>query len=203
MTIRITVVTSATAEPLTLAEAKRHLRVTSTSTTDADSLYISSLITVARNKVEGLTNRRLLSQTLNLYLDQWPATSYLELPYAPLKSVPTTGITYTNSTGATSTFGSTKWDADIASEPGRIVLTYGDSWPSDSLASLNPITIRHVVGASSSNKVPVAIKQAILLLISHYYEYREPIITGQAGFTVAEVPKSVDHLLADYRLHSF
>lgn len=203
MPIRLSLVTAPSSEPLTLDQVKDHLRLVKGETSQDD--YLLRLLKAARQKVEDLTGRKLVTQTWNLYRDQWPDSDYSDilLPFAPLQSIASTGITYTGATGGTTTFSSTAWDDDTVSVPPRVVLKYGASWPSATLAQMNPITVRCVVGYTTPSLVPEPLLQAVLLLVSHYYEFREPVVVGQAGFTIAEVPKSVDALIADYRLYSF
>lgn len=199
MSLRVLEVTGPTSEPLSLEQVKDHLRLMPGDTLEDD--YIERLVKLARQKVENLTNRKLLSQTWKVYLDEWPSCDEIELPFAPVQSVPTTGITYTNSTGNTTTFSSTAWVSDTVSEPGRIVLKNDDSWPTATLYSRNPIAVEFVTGYTTGSKVPEPLRQAMLLLVSHNYEYREPIISMPGGAIV--VPKTVEYLIADYRLWSF
>ena len=188
-------VTASTAKALELEAVKNHLRVEIGWTDDDD--YIKSLISVSEKWAENKTGRRLINQTWKSYTDDWPAGDHITLPYMPLSSVPSTGILYKCSTGNSTTMGSTRWNADTVSEPPRVYLEYGDSWPSTSLYDYNPISIEGVYGyGSRSSDVPTPIKQGMLLMISHWYENREPGIVGRI---YSNVPKTVDSLLADYR----
>jgi len=67
---------------------------------------------------------------------------------------------------------------DSVSQPGRLVLKSGQSWPSATLRPANAIVIRFVAGWASLGELPLRIKQAMLLLIGHWYENREATITG-------------------------
>ena len=68
-------------EPITLDEAKLHLRVDSAD----DNALISALITTARQLAERETKRAFITQTLQMYLDSAPAE--IEIPRSPLQSV--------------------------------------------------------------------------------------------------------------------
>ena len=77
-------------EPVSLAEAKAQLRLD----TDADDVYVTALITVARERVELFLRRALIAQSFEYTLDQFPAnkyltytTSFINLPRPPLQSV--------------------------------------------------------------------------------------------------------------------
>jgi uncharacterized phiE125 gp8 family phage protein len=203
MGVKVSLVTAPSSEPVTLEQVKDHLRIVQGDTLQDD--YLKRLIKAARQKIEDMTNRKFVTQTWNLYRDNWPGSDddYIEIPFAPLQSVASTGVTYTKISGGTTTFSSTAWDDDTVSEPPRVILKTDSSWPTATLAALNPICIRCVVGYTTPSLVPEPLNQAILLLVSHMYEYREPVISGQAGFVVAEVPRSIDALVADYRLFHF
>jgi len=202
--MKTAIVTSATAEPILLSDAKRHLRV-STSFTDDDS-YINSLITAARQEVENYTNRKLMYQRWKVYFDEFPSGESFEIPYPPLRSIPSTGLRYTNSTQSTQTLSSTKWDSDTVSEPGRLVLDYNDDWPTDTLAQSNPISIEFrcgypTSGASSGGRfVPALIRHAIKLIVSDLYEQRENFIVGQP---INSIPTPAKRLLSSYRIKTF
>ena len=75
--------TAPAVEPLTLDQAKEHLRVTD----GADDAKISRLISAARRHVEGFLGRRLINQTWDLNCFDWPAGDVFHLPYPPLSSV--------------------------------------------------------------------------------------------------------------------
>ena len=195
-------ITPSTGNPITLEEIKDHLRIERGETRDDDMLKIYR--TAAVEMVENITNRKLMPQTWKLYLDDWPQNEYIEIPYSPLRDVATTNILYTNSTRGTTTFNltgtSSSWALDTVSEPGRIVLDNNEDWPTDILYQRNPIEIRFDCGYSASSNIPRSIKNAMLMIIAHFYEQREDTIVGQ---TIQEVPTASKALLAPYRIPSF
>ena len=65
----LNLITPPAVEPVTLADAKAHLKV---DTTDDDAL-ITALITAARARAEWHTGRALITQSWTLWLDAWPA----------------------------------------------------------------------------------------------------------------------------------
>jgi len=88
-----------TAEPVSLEEAKWHLRID----TDDNDYIIEGLIKAAREHAEAVLNRALLSQTWCMYLEDWPDDEdYIEIPYPPLQSI--TSIIYTDYNGALNTW---------------------------------------------------------------------------------------------------
>jgi len=177
------------AEPVNLDEAKAHLRVDVTD----DDVLISRLIQAAREYVEEATGRALINQTWRLSLDDWPEGDYIELPRPPLSSV--TSVVYTDSDATAHTFSTSYYDVDTDSEPGRVVLEYGDDWPSATLATMNPIVITYIAGyGATSASVPEHLRQAILLLIGHWYENREGMVIGQ-GLVPITVPYAIQSLI--------
>ncbi|MFA5866914.1 MAG: head-tail connector protein [Actinomycetota bacterium] len=186
-------ITAPTIEPVTLIEAKAHLRVT---TTDDDT-YISSLISSVRSYVETTAIRRaLITQTWEAYFDDFD--DELLLPYPRLQSV--TSVKYKDTAGVETTLAATEYIADILTEPGRVVLAYGKSWPSTSLYPVNPITIRYVAGYGvAATAVPEEIELAIKIMVAHFYEARELFAVGTI---VSKIPFSARNLLAPYRIPS-
>jgi uncharacterized phiE125 gp8 family phage protein len=168
-------ITPPSVEPVTQAEAKLHLRV---DVGDENDL-IDGLIQAAREYCEGYQNRAYLEQTWELVLDEWPRGDIIPLPKPPLKSVTT--VTYIDSTGAETVWPAANYIVDTASA--RLALAYGRSWPSVTLQPRAGIVIRYVVGKANpgegeSADVPQRVKQAMLLLIGHWFTNREAVLTG-------------------------
>lgn len=188
------IVTQPSIEPVSLTEAKLHCRID----VNDDDWITASLIRTARAYAEQVTRRGLLTQTWDLYLDDWPEDDRIVLPRPPLQSV--THVKYTTSAGVLTTFSSASYTVGVASEPGRLVLNDGYSWPTDTLQVVDGITVRFVAGWTSSADVPMPIRQAILMTIGHWYENRESTTLGAVS---REVPYGVDALLWPYRVLTF
>jgi len=88
-------VTPPAIEPLTLEDAKLHLRVDSS---DDDTL-ISALIVAARNKIEGYTQRALITQTWEYVLDM--PNNKQRIPQPPLQRVNSINLIDTDGTVTT------------------------------------------------------------------------------------------------------
>lgn len=181
-------VTQPVAEPVSLAEAKTHLRVDVAD----DDTYIGTLISGARLACEQVSRRAFVTQEWELSLESWPETNYIQLPRPPLASV--TSISYVDSGGTTQTMSAGDYVVDTASEPGRVWLGYGKSWPSATLRPGPAITVRFVAGYGNAAAVPQNYKQALLLLIGHYYENREEIMV-QSGAVAVKMPMAAEWLL--------
>lgn len=176
--------TAPASEPVTLAEAKAHLRVDSS---DEDAL-IGNLVKAAREYCELFTRRSFITTTWKLTLDKFPDT--VELARSPAQSV--TSIKYIDDDGVQQTFASASYLVDAESEPGRVTPVYGGSWPS-ARSQMNAVEVTFKAGyGDAAASVPQSAKQAILMLVGHWFENRETTITGTI---IAQVPMAVKALL--------
>lgn len=172
----LTLVTAPTVEPVTLAEAKWQCGVAQS----VGPLYdqeIKRLVEAARRKVEEDTNRAGINQTWDLALDCFPlGLEPIYIPKAPLSSV--TSISYYDTAGASQTLSTSTYKVIASRQPGEIRLKYQQAWP---LLYSEPsvVTVRFVAGYGSAEKdVPATFKQAILLLVNHWFENKGAAITG-------------------------
>jgi uncharacterized phiE125 gp8 family phage protein len=183
-------------EPISLTEAKLHLRV---DVSDDDNL-ITALIQAAREMAETITRRVLITQSWNYILDEFPDGDEIELPLPPLQSVEE--ITYKDQDGDDTTFSEDDYIVNTDAEPGKVVLAYGKSWPGASLYPTGAITVQFTAGyGDESTDVPMVIRQAMLLMIGHWYENREAVAT--TGAMPKEMPLSVELLLWSERVMGF
>ncbi len=167
-------------------------------TTYEDDL-LNADITGAREHVEDITRRALLTQTWDYFLDDWPSEDFIKLPFGNLQSFPATqSVKWKDEDGTETTLTVTTdylWETN-GDQCGRVVLPYEGNWPTGTLYPSNPITIRFVCGWTTAALVPYRIKAAIRLLCADLYESRGEPVLGQ---TVIE-NKTVDRLLASCRL---
>lgn len=185
-------VTGPTSEPVTLAEAKAHLRVD----IDEDDDLIEALVATAREHLETISRPRvaMLEQTWRYVADAWPSSNVLELRPYPLRSV--VSISYTDLAGAVTVISSGEYLVDTTSRPGRVVMRNG--WPAATLQEINGLAIEFKAGyGTDPSAVPLPLRQAVLLLTSHWYETREPVLT--TGAVGKEVPLTVKALFASWR----
>ena len=187
------VVTAPTVEPVSLAEAKLQCRLDDDLV--ADDALLSSLIVAAREHCENETNRAFINTTFDMKMDGFPCGSEIILPRAPASSV--TSITYLDGDGTSQTWTASEYAVDINTEPGRVTLAYGYSWPS-TRAIENAVTVRYVAGyGAAASSVPDSIKCAMKLIIEHLYRNRSLSVIGTISGTL---PLSVESLLNRYRL---
>lgn len=162
-------VTSAPAEePITLTEAKAHLRVDGTT----EDTLITSLITAARRRCEAFTRRKFVTQTVVLRRSRLgPA---IMLPVAPVQSI--TSIVYLDTANASQTLAADQYRLDESVLPPRIVPSHLASWPA-TLSEPDCVDVTLVVGYGDASAVPEDIKTAIKMVIASMERDRE----GQHG----------------------
>lgn len=184
-------------EPLSLEEAKLHLRVDGT---DEDSL-ITFLIGTARHDVETITRRALITQTWELVMDDWPDDDWFPVPMPKLQSI--LSIKYKDENGVEYTFDPENYAVDTDSVVGRVMLFDDADWPSDELYPVSAIRVEFTAGyGDTGSDVPAPIRQAMKLLIGHYYENREAVINS-TGANIQLLPMGVSALLQTYRVWGF
>jgi uncharacterized phiE125 gp8 family phage protein len=180
-------ITDAIVEPVTLAEAKLHLRVDH----NAEDTLITALITATRQAAEFRCQRTLLQTTWELTQDTF--TDALRLQYPRIIAV--ASVKYLDDTGVLQTLADTEYLVDTDSEPGYVVPAYGKAWPG-TLDQINAVKVRYTAGyGTTADKVPAPIKQWMLLHIGHYYRNRE----AGVGAGMQSLPYA-DGLLDEYRI---
>ena len=172
------VVTAPTEEPLSLDQVKNHLRVD----VGEDDVWLMGAIRAARERAEAVTGRALVTRTVEVTRDGWPAGPVWVLPHPPLQSV--TSIKYTDVAGVEATFDAANYLVDARSTPGRIVLKTAAGWPSAVLREVNGVVVRYVAGYGLRGAVPREIVEGMLLAVGEMYENREN--APGAGVGVAE-----------------
>jgi len=170
-------------EPVTLEEAKSHLRVFG----DDEDSYITSLITAAREMAEGRLNRTIVQRTRTEVFTGWKVDLALLKP--PIISVDS--ITYADDTGVVRTLSEEYYYAALGGEHApRIELAPGFQAPALHFRR-HPIAVTYTAGYAEG-EVPRAICQWILLALGTMYEHRESVV---AGVSVASLPDDFMQLL--------
>lgn len=162
-------------EPVTVSEAKAHLRVD----VSDDDAYIATLITAAREWCEQYLDRTLIDTQWTMRLDSFPYE--IELPRPPIASAGTATavtLTYTLGDDSTATLSSTQYRVDRNSTPGVVRQLRAGTWPAN-LDDYNAVAVTWWAGyGSSGTSVPAAIRHAMLMLVAHWYENRNTVIVG-------------------------
>lgn len=176
----VELVTAPTDLPVTLAAAKTHCRVDH----DDDDATILGLIEAATSHVDGWTG--VLGMALEPQVVRWRLgrtfspmpQGALTLPLGPAVSI--TSIAYTDDAGAAQTVAPAGYE--LIGEK----LFPADAWPSGT---------DFVVTYTAGRGTPQSIRQAILLLVGHWYRNREATSAGGE----ANLPHAVDALLTPWR----
>ena len=155
------IITAPTVEPVSVAEAKAHLKV---DISDDDAL-IGALITAAREECEHLTDRAIAEQTLELSLDAFPAAG-IKLPRPPVSAI--TSVEYIDIDGAPQALSGPDYYFDDAQEPCWILPAYGESWPS-TRDDANAVIVTYEAGYANC---PEALRAWILLRVGTLYTTR-------------------------------
>ena len=205
------------ANPVTLAEAKLHLRIDSSAEDD----LIGTLITAATRWAEDYTDRTFCHTQWEMRIDSFygPVGSPvqfglkadgnniegrqgtvpnldIELPRPPMVQTGTAtavAITYTPAAGAsTTTLDAVEYRVDRQATPGVCRPLYGKTWPTH-LVDQNSTVVSWYAGYSATGtSVPAPVKSAILMLVAHLWKHRE----ASAEVTLTEVPFGVKTMLS-------
>lgn len=189
----MTLITPPAAEPVSLDEAKAHMRID----IDDDDALVAAMVTAARQWCESFRRQSFVTQTWALTVDAWPDEDGFALRHSPIQSV--TSVVYVDDAGDSATVDAADYVVDALGEPGRVVLAASASWPSATLRVINGVTVTYVTGYGDADAVPVVIKQAILLLAAHLYENREQ----STDVLLREIPFGVKALLWPERVFTF
>ncbi len=199
-------ITPPAAEPVSLAEAKLHLRVDF----DEDDALIQALISAARQAAEMLTQRQLVTARWRMVLDSFPGPSLMGvpagqtftlpghailIPKSPLQSV--VEICYLDMAGAWQVMPAANYTVDNACEPARITPVFGQIWPV-ALPQIGAVSVTFDAGYGSAADVPEGLKSWIKLRLGSLYAHREEVASMARG-RIDPLP-FVDGLLDPYKV---
>lgn len=182
------VITPPQSEPITLEDARLHLRLGSDETSE-DAL-ITTWITVAREYAEHYTGRALVPQTLEQALDAFPCcfgAILLDMP--PVTQV--ASIEYDDLNGQAQTLDTARWHFSDYGAARTVSLTYGSWWP-PTRPQADAVRIRFTAGYETP---PQAVRAALLLIVGHLFENRQDVLVSDGRAVAIEVPKAADALL--------
>jgi uncharacterized phiE125 gp8 family phage protein len=186
------VITPASAFPVSLAQARTHLRLVpyGDPLVHPDDDYIEDiLIPSATEWVQQYLERILATQSIEIALDK--LSNQVTLPFGYVQSVESVKVLQG---GAVVTVNELTYSLNDYVSPNRLYLNQGYDWPSYDQVE-NSIKIQYEVGYDA---VPSPIISAILLIIGHLYENRQQNIVNM---NVADLPMGIYHLLQPYRLN--
>lgn len=167
--------------PVTAAEAKANGRIDH----DAEDALIEGLIGAALAHVEKSCGVAFEAQTWEVVLDAFP-TGEIELPFGPVASV--TSVSYVDSAGDDATVSADDYAVDTASPVGWVIPV--DGWPT-AMAVANAVRVGFVAGAGT----PADVRQAILLIVEHWYENR----AASSADSLAPIPFGAEAIISLHR----
>lgn len=177
-------------EPVTLEEAKLHLRVDGV---EEDSL-ISALIFATWEFCENFTGRSLAVQTFELVTGPFLIKyGSIKLPMPPLVEV--LFFKYLNEQNEEVTLEENSGFYVVKDmEPALLCPNPETGWPEDCALRPDAVRIRFKAGYAD---LPKSIRQAMLLLIGHFYENREAV---NKKVEFKELPFSASALLYPFKV---
>jgi len=179
------ILTAPAEEPISLDEAKAHLRVD----IDADDGLIGGLIAAARERCEDEARRSFVERSMRVQVHQWVPTNALLLPQRPALSVTAVRVyDWENVAHVVPTADYWLGDDD------RVRLTEGSGWPDVTVRPALGYEVEYVAGYGDATAVPQKYKQAVLLTVGHWYENREEVVIGQ-GYSSLQIPLGAASLL--------
>jgi uncharacterized phiE125 gp8 family phage protein len=174
-------------EPVTLADAKAHLRIDGGGEDD----LLNGLIRAARDEVEKATGTALIDQSWRLALDDWPAEDVVLLLRHPVREIQS--VTIYGADGGASLVDPSSYQFDSLSRPARL---HFDVRP-EPLRALNGVEIDFAAGfGEAGTDVPDLLKRAILMLVAHWYEFRAYV---DAADHPASYPIGYERMIAGYK----
>lgn len=161
------VTTAPASEPISTADAKTYLNV---STSLHDTL-IANLVSAARTLYENYTGTAVITQTITQTWDLTPDCAEFELAVNPVTAVV---VSYKDANGTYQTWDASNYTLDTISPLARVVKNTASSWPTtgDFIAKWKIVI---TAGYASAAAVPEDIISAILLMVGFLYENREDI----------------------------
>jgi len=208
--------TEPASNPVTLDQAKLHLRIDNT---DDDAL-ISNLVAAATRWAEDYCDRTFCHTQWQMRVDSFYGAigspvqfglkadgnniegrqgvvpqMDLELPRPPMVLTGTAtsvSIAYTPGvSGTTATLSTTEYRVDRQATPGVCRPLYGQTWPTH-LVDQNSVVVTWWAGYSADGtSVPATVKSAVLMIVSHLWSNRD----AAQETALSEVPFGVKALL--------
>ncbi|WP_421907172.1 head-tail connector protein [Mameliella sp.] len=157
---------------------------------DLQDPVLVSFLRAALAAIEGRTSKALISRGFLMTLDRWSSCEVQRLPVGPVQAV--TEVTVVDAYGAATTIdpGSYRLQKDLFDPKLRPTGTRLPGVPTG-----GSVEIRFDAGYGAAfDAVPADLRQAVLMLAAHYYEYRSDTALSQGC-----MPFGVTSLIARYR----
>lgn len=189
--MQLTLVTPPAVLPVTVEEAKEHLRVEHT----LDDTYIENCIKTAVERIDGRDGwlrRALINRTYQLFLPWFPVSRCIALPLPPLQSV--SSVKYQDMDDTEQTFSASSYQVIKNEDEGYIYLKTGESWPGGTFERPDAVKIEFIAGyGATASDIPANIRHAILIEVGALYTERGDMPAD------AEPQKATRRLLAPHK----
>lgn len=207
-------VTPPAAGPITLAQAKAHLRLDS----DDEDDFVQTLIDAATQIFDGTGKARdgvlgcaMMTQTWLLETERWVVPFRRKLPrfssdyriwieHGPVQAVESIEV---YASDVLTTWSPTQWRVGHEDTRTFITTAPGGSWPTyDFREDAFQVTFTTGYGDAATD-VPAPLRAAMLLMIGHLFENRQSVIVSASRAVAIEVPQTIDRLIAPYKIQHF
>jgi uncharacterized phiE125 gp8 family phage protein len=161
--------------PVTLAQARAHLKETST----ARDVEILRGIYAATEWAAGFQGRTYISTTYDYAMPRFPyAPHEIDLPRVPVEEV--VSVKYRDGANVEQTLATSEYQVLKDEWSARIALASGKSWPS-TYERGDAVTVRFTAGYGAAGKVPFQVQAAILLHVEAHYDRDERMMDKLIG----------------------
>ena len=174
---QIEIVSTTGSELITTSDVKTYVRID----TDADDTLIDRMIVQARIWCENYISRDIVAKERKYYLDV--VEGFIQIPFAPVGSI--SSVTVQGQTAEYQEKGLNKE---------QIILTSGVNQVLS--GSNTPFAKEVLITYTTAGLSDDLIKQALLQMVSTYYDNRTDFIQGN---NVNEIPTNVKSILASYK----
>lgn len=175
-------------EPVSVSEAKQHLRLDRDF--NDDDAYVQGLITASRFYAETYCDRTFVRSQWRMALDVFPPWD-IELPRPPIYPGDTPVVTYIPSNAVYEPIPYDNFRIDRDSTPPCIRPQWNLYWPSARGAENDVIVTWWAGYGNGADSVPQPVKNAMMFMIAHWYGTREAVVQGAMN----PVPMAVDLML--------
>lgn len=195
--LRLTRITSDSTPVVTVEACKRNMRIAH----DDDDELIGELIEEATDYISGPNGIGYVLglSTWEYRLNRFPYGQAIDLPIWPIISIDR--VTYRSEAGVDVVVSPLIYIPHINRNPAVVGLRENQFWPTLTNYELDTVTVHFTAGHADVGDIPVAIKRAIKIIVSNWYEYTEDVAGGRDR--LAQVPFQSQHILERYRIGRF
>lgn len=182
---RIETITPPTTTSVSLDSVKSHLKIVH----DAEDDLLAEWLQAADDLFVRHTGYVLLTSTYRLRLDSWPRDGIIYIPRHPVTAV--SAVQYLDVNSTWQTISTNDYSVDLASAPARVIFGstatpgWGYQWPVLHPRIRPVVRVQFVAGHATADATPALVRQAVRLLVGHWWSYRESHTTDDLKETPA------------------